>query len=319
MPQGDPFGGWISFPAFATDRIGQIRVTRGGGSGYYGPGALAGTVELESLRPAEAAPAVGEVAYGSRNSVDARASLASESTERFATLSGAFASGDGFIPITPATRGPIDRPAPYRQASAAARLVQQLGFAEAQFSVDGFYDQRDRGVPFTRNCAEGIDGSIRLVGDDKRWSVLAYAQFRDFASRFSSVNAARTTSILVLDQYSVPSRGPGFRAEFVPVRDQFDMRIGIDGRFVRGQTHEDYQFVAGDPTRRRTAGGRSGTMGAFAVAFQCVECSVLVPSEPRWGHSDSLTCLDHDRLSANATPLTRVIPSPRQLGWSKMK
>ena len=44
VPQADPFGGWVAFPAYATDRIGRIRVTRGGGSGFYGAGALAGTV-----------------------------------------------------------------------------------------------------------------------------------------------------------------------------------------------------------------------------------------------------------------------------------
>ena len=28
VPQADPFGGWVPFPAYATDRIGLIRVTR---------------------------------------------------------------------------------------------------------------------------------------------------------------------------------------------------------------------------------------------------------------------------------------------------
>ena len=33
VPQSDPFGGWISWPAYAPERLGQVRVTRGGGSG----------------------------------------------------------------------------------------------------------------------------------------------------------------------------------------------------------------------------------------------------------------------------------------------
>ena len=45
VPQADPFGGWVAFPAYATDRLGQIRVTRGGGSGYAGRVAI-----LEFLR-----------------------------------------------------------------------------------------------------------------------------------------------------------------------------------------------------------------------------------------------------------------------------
>ncbi|RST30596.1 TonB-dependent receptor [Sphingomonas ginkgonis] len=289
VPQGDPFGGWISFPAYATDRIGQVRVTRGGGSGYYGPGALAGTVELESATPSESKPFVGSVAYGSRDSLDVRGSALLTGGSSALTMSGAFARGDGFVPITSSTRGPVDRAAPYKQASGAARYVQQLGQTEAQLNVSGFYDQRDRGVPFTENRGKGIDTSLRLVGKGgTRWSVLGYAQFRNFASQFSSINAARTTSTETLDQYSVPSRGFGFRGEIAPVSGPFDLRVGTDGRFVRGDTKELYQFVAGAPTRRRDAGGRSSTVGAFAVATLTHEPASVSASGrlDRWAISD---------------------------------
>ena len=267
VPQGDPFGGWISFPAYATDRIGAVRVTRGGGSGYYGPGALAGTVELESAAPGDVSGATGSLAYGSRDSVDGRASLLLRSPTRFLTLSGAYARGDGFVPIIASDRGSIDRRAPYRQGSAAARLVQRIGGTEAQLNVSGFHDERDRGVPLTHNRGKGIDASLRLVGKGgTRWSALGYAQFRNFSSQFSSINAGRTTSTATLDQYSVPSRGFGFRAEVTPVAGSLDVRVGADGRFVRGETRELYQFVAGAPTRRREAGGQSNTVGIFGVA-----------------------------------------------------
>ncbi|MCA1750157.1 MAG: Plug domain-containing protein, partial [Sphingomonadales bacterium] len=49
VPQSDPFGGWIAWPGFDAEQLGEIRVVRGGGSGVYGPGALAGTIELTSL------------------------------------------------------------------------------------------------------------------------------------------------------------------------------------------------------------------------------------------------------------------------------
>src|SRR5690349_16085287 len=51
VPQTDPFGGWISWPAYDPRRLGQVRVVRGGGSGAAGPGALAGTIEMESAAP----------------------------------------------------------------------------------------------------------------------------------------------------------------------------------------------------------------------------------------------------------------------------
>ncbi|WP_308517242.1 TonB-dependent receptor [Sphingomonas flavescens] len=286
VPQADPFGGWISFPAYSTDRIGLIRVTRGGGSGYYGPGALAGTVEIESAVPTEGLSTLGGVAYGSRDSVDLRASVGAASDSRFWTISGAYARGDGFVPITSATRGPADRAAPYRQVSATARFVQTLGPTELQANVSAFFDRRDRGVAFTTNRGRGVDTSLRLVG--KRWSLLGYAQNRSFASQFSSVNAGRTASTETLDQYSVPSRGYGFRAEAAPITGRFDVRVGIDGRFVRGQTNERYQFVAGSPTRLRQAGGSSATVGAFAVTTLNLGPTRLTGSvrEDRWSISE---------------------------------
>src|SRR3954469_16978327 len=53
VPQTDPFGGWIAWPAFDPRRLGRIRVVRGGGTGADGPGALAGTIALESALPSE--------------------------------------------------------------------------------------------------------------------------------------------------------------------------------------------------------------------------------------------------------------------------
>src|SRR3712207_6834388 len=75
VPQTDPFGGWVSWPAYDPWRLGEVRVTRGGGSGANGPGALAGTIELISAGPAELRGAQGSLAYGSRDGIDAHAGL----------------------------------------------------------------------------------------------------------------------------------------------------------------------------------------------------------------------------------------------------
>src|SRR6476469_4468661 len=123
VPQADPCGGWVAFPAYATQRLGQVRVTRGGGSGYYGAGALAGTVELDSVTPDELHPLTAELAYGSRQSLEAGAATALVRDGGFATLSASYARGDGFTPTVPESQGPIDRPAAYRHASLAARAV----------------------------------------------------------------------------------------------------------------------------------------------------------------------------------------------------
>ncbi len=48
VPLADPFFGFVPFNAIAPERLGQIRITRGGGSGPFGSGALAGTIAMES-------------------------------------------------------------------------------------------------------------------------------------------------------------------------------------------------------------------------------------------------------------------------------
>ncbi len=267
VPQADPFGGWVAFPAYATRRIGRVRVTRGGGSGYYGSGALAGTVELESATPSQLAPIDASAAYGSRGSVDAQAGLALIRGAGFATLSGALSRGDGFIPTIEDDRGPADRPAPYRQASAAARGVVSIDAGtELQVALNGFSDRRERGTAFTANSSEGADASVRLIGRGRwGWSALAYLQTRDFASSFAAIDAARTTATQTLNQYSTPATGIGGRLEVAPrLGEQGTLRLGADLRSLEGTTQELFTFVGGLPTRRRQAGGATRTIGAFA-------------------------------------------------------
>lgn len=266
VPQADPFGGWVPFPAYATDRIGRIRVTRGGGSGYFGPGALAGTVELESASPHAQSVYSGSVAYGSRDSVDAQASGAFVAGPGFASVSAAYASGDGFVPVVSQSMGRADRPAGYEQASAAVRGVVQLSpDTELQANVSAFTDKRDRGTAFTANRSEGADASIRVVGRGAwGFSALAYLQARAFASQFASVSADRASATQTLDQYNTPATGLGARFEIVPpVGEGRDLRVGLDVRDVEGRTQENYTYVAGLPTRRRIAGGNSRTAGLF--------------------------------------------------------
>src|SRR4051812_48787312 len=102
VPQSDPFGGWISWPAYDPQRLASVRVTRGGGSGVNGPGALAGTIELDSAGPADLHGLGFGLAYGSRDSVDAHAGLAEKLGAGFFSLTGAYARGDGFVPIVAA-------------------------------------------------------------------------------------------------------------------------------------------------------------------------------------------------------------------------
>jgi len=266
VPQSDPFGGWISWPAFDPRRLGQIRVVRGGGTGANGPGALAGTIELTSAAADEMKGAAAGLAYGSRDSVDAFAALGLPLGSGFLSLSGAWAAGDGFVPVVAAQRGAADRPAPYRQASLALRAVTPISsMTELQAGLAAFADRRERGTAFSEIATIGADASLRLVGRGRLpFAASAYVQLRDFSNLFAAVAADRMSATLVLDQYSVPSTGLGARFELRPALGAAELRLGADGRATQGRTQELFSFVAGSPTRGRVAGGRTRTLGAFA-------------------------------------------------------
>lgn len=266
VPQADPFGGWVAFPAYAPSRIGQVRVTRGGGSGYAGPGALAGTIALTTdMTAGFDASALG----GSRDSLDLALRGAARLGPGGVMAAASYARGDGFAPIVARARGPVDGPAPYEQASASLRGVVDIGRAtELQASLLAFTDRRTRGTAFTANKSEGADASVRVVGRGAwGWSALGYVQTRGFASQFASVNDARTTVAPALDQYNTPATGIGGRVEIAPpIGGGVALRLGGDLRHVEGRTQERYFFAAGVPSRRREAGGTSLTAGLLADA-----------------------------------------------------
>lgn len=269
VPQTDPFGGWIPWPAYDPARLGLVRVTRGGGSGVYGAGGLAGTIELMSAGPGELPSLWGGAAYGSRDSVELDAGISGTLGQGFGILSANYAHGDGFTPIVEDDRGPADRPAFYEQASLSARAAFPVGDeTELQANVLGMLDRRDRGVDFTPNRNLGADASLRLVGRGRwGWEAVTWLQLREFSSGFASVNADRSVANPALDQYAVPATGLGARVEIrPPIGDGFEVRVGGDFRQTDGRTKERYFFVAESPTRMRDAGGRTRNMGAFAEA-----------------------------------------------------
>ncbi|HEV2864956.1 MAG TPA: TonB-dependent receptor, partial [Allosphingosinicella sp.] len=315
VPQTDPFGGWISWPALDPRRLGEVRVVRGGGTGANGPGALAGTIELTSAAPEETGTVSGEFAYGSCDSLDAFAGAALPLGRGFLAVSGSWARGDGFIPVVPEQRGPADRASPYRQSSLAVRAVTPIvPDLELQANALAFADSRERGTAFSDIDTHGADASFRLVGRGRLpFAALAYVQVRDFSNRFAAVNADRSAAAPTLDQYSVPSTGLGARLEARPVTGATELRLGADWRSTEGRTQELFSYAAGSPTRGRIAGGRTETAGAFAELGRRSGALTLSAGArfDRWSISGGVL---NERVLATGAVLTDT-SFPDRSGW----
>jgi vitamin B12 transporter len=266
VPQSDPFGGWINWPAYDPSSLSEVRVIRGGGSVANGPGALAGTIELTSRADVGAS---GEIDGGSRGSLEGAGRIGLNVGAGVLSLSGRGERGDGFVPITEGTRGPADERAAYREWSGRGRWVMPIGGStEAQANLSGFHDWRTRGTDFTQNRTNGADASVRLVGRGEwQWSALGYWQWRNLMGSFANVSPGRVVATRVSLQDSVPSHGLGGSVELrPPMPHGVELRFGSDVRRTDGESRELFAYVAGEPTRRRRAGGESWTSGAFAEA-----------------------------------------------------
>lgn len=313
VPQSDPFGGWVNWPAYDPQDLAGIRVVRGGGSVANGAGALAGTIEMTSRSDAGVS---GELDGGSRASFEARGRVGVEAGGGVLSISARDERSDGFIPVTASTRGAADEPAPYSEWSSRARWVAPVAAdTELQASVDGFHDWRTRGTDFSANRTNGADASLRLVGRGEwQWTALGYWQWRNLMSSFASVTEGRTAANRVSLQYSVPSNGAGGSIEVRPPMPQgIELRLGGDARRTSGESREFYSYVAGEPTRRRAAGGESWTAGAYGEATGDLGWATLTGGAriDHWSIGDGHL---FEQTIATGAVLTDAHDAPRS-GW----
>src|SRR3546814_793936 len=233
VPQADPFFGYIPFNALVPDRLALIRVTRGGGSGAFGAGAVAGTIEMASAGR-DVLPLVSASAfYGSRDATELSAAVTPNLDDGFLSLSGRWDRGDGFWTTPADQRGPASVRSAYDNWSTNIRAVAPLSDTlEIQARGLVFRDQRTLRFAGADSSSEGQDASIRLISRGT-WQVdaLAYVQARNFSNIVISSSSFRK----VLDQRNTPSTGFGGKIELrPPVGAAHVLRLGRDLRIEAG-------------------------------------------------------------------------------------
>lgn len=266
VPQADPFAGYVPFSALRPERLSSVRVTRGGGAGAFGVGALAGTIELNSGGPDVVSATSARVALGSDNARELSAGVVRSLGGGFASINAGWDRGDGYFLVPPAQRGRADVPARYDAWSVALRGVSAITpLLEVQANALIFDDHRLRGLAGTVSRSRGADASIKFVSRGPwQFEALAFLQERGFRSGFVAVAPDRSGTTTTLDQFNTPSLGIGAKIEIrPPMRNGHSIRIGSDLRQASGATNELFRYVASTPTRMRRAGGTNATVGGF--------------------------------------------------------
>lgn len=263
VPQADPFFGYVPLSAIDPALLSAARVTRGGGAGAFGSGAVAGTIDLVSAGPRDLGLAQASLLADDRGDTDLSASLSPTLGQGFAVLSGQWDRGEGFWTTPTAQRMPASVKAAYRTWSAALRTVAPLApEVELQARVSAFGDKRTLRFAGADTTSQGQDASLRLVGRGSwGFEALAYVQARDFSNVVISSSTFRPT----LDQYATPSTGLGGKLELrPPVGTAHVLRLGADWRLAEGTGFETaYNAATGAVTARRSAGGRNGDVGLY--------------------------------------------------------
>lgn len=263
VPMLDPFFGHVPLSAMSPNQLEVIRVTRGGGSGPFGSGALAGAIELESVDASQLGLFNAQAFVNDRGDTEGEASFAPRWEDGFAVVNGRWDRGDGFWTTPKSQRVSASVPASYESWSVGARLVQSIG-PDLQLQIRGLAYEDDRTLRFAGadNHTDGQDLSVRLVGRGSwQFDAIGYAQWRNF----SNIVINSTTFNPVLDQRDTPASGLGGKIEVrPPVGGGHVLRLGADYRRSKGDL-EEYRFNAntGAGNGHRVAGGTNSDLGLF--------------------------------------------------------
>ena len=263
VPVADPFFGYVPFAALIPEQVGRIAVTRGGGSGPFGAGALAGRIAIESLAPQAQTPLAASVLANDRGGTEAASSFSAPLGRGYATGALRWDRGPGFYTAPETQRVPASVPARFDSVSGQLRAVAPLSDdLELQARVLAFDDARTLRFEGAESSASGQDYSIRVVGRGA-WQVdaLAYVQARNF----SNIVVSSSRFVPVLDQRNTPSTGLGGKIEVrPPVGDAHTLRLGVDYRRAQGELQEEpISARTGQITARRRAGGATSDLGLF--------------------------------------------------------
>ena len=264
VPIADPFFGYVPLSSINPEQLSSIRVTRGGGSGPFGAGALAGTIELQSADAATLGPFDASLLANNRGATEATASLSQELGAGFGVITGRWDRGQGFFTTADDQRVPASARARFDSWSVGIRGAAPLSdTVELQMRAAAFRDDRTLRFDGADSSSEGQDASLRIVGrGDWEFDALAYMQARNF----SNIVISSTRFVRVLDQRNTPSTGLGGKFELrPPVGNDHTLRIGADYRHADGELQEDaYSAFTGALTQRRRAGGVNTNLGLFA-------------------------------------------------------
>jgi outer membrane receptor protein involved in Fe transport len=311
VPQADPFFGSIPLTAINPGDIGAIRVIHGGGSGAFGAGAVAGTIDMTSATPDQRGLFDGETLVDDRGDTALSAGLAPRLGNGFAVVSGQWNRGPGFWTTPVGQRVPASAKARYESWSLGLRSVVALGpDVELQSRIAAFGDAQVLRFAGADTGMSGEDASLRVVGRGRwQFDALVYGSARNF----NSVTISSSTFLPVNNQRDTPSTGVGGKIEIRPPLGRTNvLRLGADARDVSGYEDEDV-YAKGVVSGHRREGGTNDDLGLYAEdAWDLGRLQLTAGAR-----GDHWVIRDGEyRTSSAAGAVLTDTPYPERSGWT---
>ena len=266
LPLNDPFGGWVYWARVPRLALERLEVLRGGASDLYGSSALGGVVQAVTRAPSSAPALDGELSAGGLGTFDGTLSAAASRGEWGARLSGQAFRTDGYLPVEPAARGPVDVVAWSRYATGDATVERRLRQGRLFARASAYGEDRGNGTPLQTNDTRVLVGALGADwGEAGRgaWSARAWGQSQLYHQAFSAVAADRSREDLTRTQ-RVPATAYGAslqRSGTLGARQQ--LLAGVEAQSADGTTQET-AYSRAVATSHVEAGGRRRTASAFA-------------------------------------------------------
>lgn len=202
-PLNDPFGGWVYWNRLPLSALESVEVARGALSQLYGSAAMGGVIQLlpraarrDTLelraRGGEGATRDLEVFASDAEPADAAASGSAGGWGY--TLSGRHFATDGFLVVSPADRGAVDRRAGVDFDTVYGRFER----GGVHVSANAFREERENGTALQEN-----DTRIRALEagwEGERWEWSLFGQSQRFRSTFSRILPDRSQEFLTARQ-----------------------------------------------------------------------------------------------------------------------
>ncbi len=268
VPQNDPFGGWVIWSSLPPEDLSGAEIVRGAGAGPYGSGALTGVIALDESSGS------GLTADASGGSLGFRRVAAAGGSQwgKVSLFGSASAeASDGWIPVSPAQRGPADDAVTLDARNASLRAqFEPLADTLIAARIGVYEEMRQSGLVGARSKADGFTSSFTVAhpesGDALGWRLQAWLRNSGLMQTSAAIAPGRAFTTPSDDQYATPALGWGANAALRGTSSLFDWEIGMDVRAARGNSDEHYLYVSGAFTQNRISGGDSVVGGLYADA-----------------------------------------------------